>query len=276
MASGSRTYTRSIEAEVSSATNLYNFIGHLEVTLKKYVPDVQSTASRVLLPGVGVVQGSDPLKELSDEEMHIAPSSLYIAYDAQWYHFAIFGNPGYSKYPEKTTSVQLKIEGSEEIRVIGLYEKLRTDIARLIEQIEANEGVGSIEADRPAPTPTPPAGQQIPKGADPEIAPASEVTPALVPVGPPLSAGGSQLVTLNQPSSRLSRVAGNSWVIGIGTGLVVWLVTNLTSATSAISSWWTIIARQPWAGQVSSFALSVLAGVVSALIVNALHRRPKK
>jgi hypothetical protein len=271
VASGSRTYSRKIQGEVTSPANLYRLADNFGQIVKRYAPDAEVAYGTITIYGVTELSGTDILSQLTPEEREITPLTLNLTFADGPYRITLSDRMG-----ARPIGFWLNIDGPDEVRVIGLAEKIRKDTDRLIQTIESGEPPPNGWARLLTPTMT--QGRTGNMGPSPQVtgnSPAPTKTQMLPTsksfVGNSVSNGMAQ----ERRRSGLVRFVENPYTIATTTGLIVWVVTNLPSVTHAVSSWWSTLVAQPWFAQSASIVVSVLAGIASAFLTTFIQRRRK-
>ena len=225
-----------IKGHVSSPANLYLLADHFGEIVTRSAPTATPSSGWISFHGVAKLTGNDILSQLTAEERDVWPTIFQIHYKDGPIDIGLSDALG-----EIAMSFAVQISGPDEVRVIGLAEKIGKDVERVVTEIERSPGSAQ---------------------------PMTEAT-ALAVGARPSSAQALPLRT----QLDLSKFARNPYAIGILTGLIVWMVTNLPAVATAVSSWWASLITKPWFATGANIAVSVLAGAASAIAVNWSHQR---
>ena len=251
MASGTRTHSRHIDGSVSAPAKLYLLADHFGEIVRRSAPEAHPGLGWLSLHGVGQLMGPDILTQLTQEERDITPTILQLPFADGDYTitlaYRLMGSP---------VGFCVLIDGPDEVRVIGLAEKVGKDVERLVKQIESGDQLPSREP----PTPMP---------AEASAKNASALTPFT-------GSAASPPVSQERTRVGLAKFVKHPYTIGTATSFLVWGITNFPAVGTAVSSWWAALIAQPWFGQGANIAVSVLVGIGSALVFNTFSRRRKK
>ncbi len=273
MVGGSRVYLATVEGEVSTVADLYLLASQMEAAVRKYVPNIRPSYGSVELQGIGKVEAIDAISQLTPEEREIVPNIVHLTYSDGTTSITLSSFPRLSR----DLSFTLKVEGPDQVVVTGLQAKLRGDLERMVHKIEAgrvkvnnatpeSESVGqSVEGlglgQGLTSTITSPSIASVPSDPGPSASKELSASATEHPLASPKAASG------------FSRIANNPYSVGVGTGVIVWIVTNLPTVANGVSAAWNFLSSQPWAGQVGSALIAFLAGIASMLGSKYIQRR---
>lgn len=255
-----RKYLRRFEGHFSSIPLMYEFADEVSKMIRRLLPDFDPQSVRIYFANGQTIEGVDALRSLDANDRR----EPVISFIASWRIEAttlwlMLSNP------TPPVGMSFEVEGSDLSQVEALAEILLPEarsLARLIDPTADGQSDPPLASEQPAPPGRPVAGPQD---------------------GPQASQSTAKALTVISPGRdsvrqwNLGQVLQSQWAVAIGSGLVIWLLTNLQVVMEKSSDLWTFLAGQAWFWDVFRALLSALAGVaISATISATRHRRRKR